>query len=141
MGDRAYSQVLCREADRAAFEEVGFSEEPYWEPLPDGVAFLVDQEANYGNAPALREIGNKGCVFVAQHDAGGEYDAARIASDGKQFCEVDARAHEQRPCVPVNDDGSLDKGQLKGARQYWRTYARARLLLGFTEARSGDPRT
>lgn len=136
MGDRAYSQVLCREADRTAFEDIGFGDEPYWEPLPDGVAFLVDQEANYGNAPALRELGNRGCIFVAQHDAGGEYDASRIASDGKQFCEVDARVHEQRPCVPVNEDGSLDRHQLKAARQYWRTYARARLILGFTEARS-----
>jgi len=141
MGDRAYSQVLCREADRAAFEEVGFGEEPYWESLPDGVAFLVDQEANYGNAPALRDLGEKGCVFVAQHDAGGEYDAARIASDGKQFCEVDARVHEQRPCVPMNSDGSLDKGQLKAARQYWRTYARARRILGFLDGRLGGPRT
>jgi hypothetical protein len=122
--------------DRTAIEDIGFGDEPYWEPLPDGVAFLVDQEANYGNAPALRELGSKGCIFVAQHDAGGEYDASRIASDGQKFCEVDARVHEQRPCVPVNEDGSLDKHQLKAARQYWRTYARARLILGFTEARS-----
>jgi len=50
MGDRAYAQVLCRAKDVAAFEELGFGEEEYWQGLPEGVSFLVDQEANYGHS-------------------------------------------------------------------------------------------
>jgi hypothetical protein len=50
MGDRAYAQVVCSAKDVTAFEELGFGEEEYWKSLPEGVAFLVDQEANYGNS-------------------------------------------------------------------------------------------
>ena len=90
MGDRAYAQVLCHGKDVAAFEDVGFTEQEYWKRLPEGVSFLVDQEANYGNSSSLRELAERGYVFVAQHDAGGDYDAGRLVSDGKTFREVDA---------------------------------------------------
>jgi len=56
MGDRAYAQVLCRAKDVGAFEEVGFGEQEYWKGLPEGVSFLVDQEANYGNSSSLGEF-------------------------------------------------------------------------------------
>ena len=89
-----------------------FGEEEYWKSLPEGVAYLVDQEANYGNSSPLRELAEKGYVFLAQHDAGGDYDAARLVSDGKIFSEVDAMVHEPRPCVAVNANGFVDKKQL-----------------------------
>ena len=60
MGDRAYTQVLCRAKDVALFEELGFGEEEYWMGLPEGVLFLVDQEANYGHASSLRELAARG---------------------------------------------------------------------------------
>ena len=50
MGDRVYAQVVCSAKDVTAFEELGFGEEEYWKSLPEGVSFLVDQEANYGNS-------------------------------------------------------------------------------------------
>ena len=134
MGDRAYAQVLCRASDVAAFEELGFGEQEYWKGLPAGVSFLVDQEANYGNSSSLRELAESGYVFIAQHDAGGDYDAARLVSDGKAFCEVDAMAHEPRPCVAVNANGFVDKKQLQAVRKYWRTIARAKQKLGLADA-------
>ena len=70
MGDRAYAQVLCRAKDVAAFEELGFGEQEYWKGLPEGVSFLVDEEANYGNSTSLRELAERVYVFIAQHDAG-----------------------------------------------------------------------
>ncbi len=60
MGDRAYAQVLCRAKDVAAFEELGFGEREYWKGLPEGVSFLVDEEANYGNSFSLRELAERG---------------------------------------------------------------------------------
>lgn len=60
MGDRAYAQVLCRAKDVAAFEELGFGERVYWKGLPEGVSFLVDEEANYGNSSSLRELAERG---------------------------------------------------------------------------------
>ena len=134
MGDRAYAQVVCSAKDVAAFEELGFGEEEYWKGLPEGVSFLVDQEANYGNSSSLRELAERGYVFIAQHDAGGDYDAARLVSDGKAFCEVDAMVHEPRPCVAVDADGCVDKKQLQAVRKYWRAVARAKQKLGFVDA-------
>ena len=133
MGDRVYAQVVCSAKDVTAFEELGFGEEEYWKSLPEGVAFLVDQEANYGNSSPLRELAEKGYVFIAQHDAGGDYDAARLVSDGKTFSEVDAMVHEPRPCVAVNANGFVEKKQLQAVRKYWRAVARAKQRLGFVE--------
>jgi hypothetical protein len=134
MGDRVYAQVICPADNVAEFERLGFREEADWMNLPDGVLFLVDQEANYGHSAALRELSEKGCVFIAQHDARGEYDAARLVSDGETFHEVDAMVHEPRPCVPVNRDGTLDRKQLRAVRKYWCAVARARQQLGLSDA-------
>jgi hypothetical protein len=133
MGDRAYAQVICNTKDVAAFEELGFGEEQYWRGLPEGVSFLVDQEANYGHSSSLRELAARGYAFIAQHDAGGEYDAARLVSDGKAFSEVDAMVHEARPCVAVDANGFVDKKQLQAVRKYWRAVARAKRKLGFVD--------
>ena len=133
MGDRAYAQVVCSAKDVTAFEELGFGEEEYWKSLPDGVAFLVDQEANYGNSSPLRGLAEKGYVFIAQHDAGGDYDAARLVSDGNTFSEVDAMVHEPRPCVAVNANGFVDKKQLQAVRKYWRAVSRAKQKLGIVD--------
>ena len=133
MGDRAYAQVLCHGKDVAAFEDVGFTEPEYWKRLPEGVSFLVDQEANYGNSSSLRELAERGYVFIAQHDAGGDYDAGRLVSDGKTFREVDAMVHEPRPCVAVDANGFVDKKQLQAVRKYWRAVARAKQKLGLAE--------
>ena len=95
--------------------------------------FLVDREANYGHASSLRELAERGYVFIAQHDAGGEYDAARLVSDGKTLSEVDAMVHEPRPCVAVNANGFVDKNQLQAVRKYWRALARAKQKLGFVD--------
>src|SRR5438309_1113595 len=42
----------------------------------------------------LRELAERGYVFIAQHGAGGDYDAGRLVSDGRTFREVDAMVHE-----------------------------------------------
>jgi hypothetical protein len=133
MGDRAHAQVLCHAKDVAAFAELGFGEQEYWKGLPEGVSFLVDEEANYGNSSSLRELAERGYVFIAQHDAGGDYDAGRLVSDGKTFREVDAMVHEPRPCVAVDANGFVDKKQLQAVRKYWRAVARAKQKLGFAE--------
>jgi hypothetical protein len=103
------------------------------ECLPEGVSFLVDQEANYGPSSSLWELAERGYVFIARHDAGGNHDAARPVSDGDTFCEVDAIAHDTRPFVAVNADGALDKQQLEAACFYWLAFARARQKLGIAK--------
>ena len=132
MGDRTYMEVICRAEDQGVFEDLGFGEQEYWEELPEGVSFLVDEQANYGHSSDLKELAGKGYVFLGHHDVGGDYDAARLVSDGATFHEVDAVAHETRPCVAVNSDGTVDEMQLLSAREYWRAVACARQKLGFT---------
>ncbi len=133
MGDRVYAEVICRAEDTEVFEDLGFGEQGYWKELPAGVAFLVDEEANYGHSASLRELAQRGCVFIARHDAGGDYDAARLVSDGRTFSEVVAMVHEPRPCVAVDVNGFVDRKQLQAVRQYWRTIARARQVLRFVD--------
>lgn len=133
MGDRAYTEVICRAEDAEVFEDLGFGEQEYWKELPPGVSFLLDEEANYGHSSSLRELAERGCVFIARHDAGGDYDAARLVSDGKTFSEVDAMVHEPRPCVAVNVNGLVDKKQLQAVKRYWRAVARARKKLGLVD--------
>ena len=98
-----------------------------------GCPFLVEEEADYGNSSSLRELAERGYVFIAQHDAGGDYDAGRLVSDGRTFREVDAMVHEPRPCVAVDANGFVDKKQLQAVRKYWRSVARAKQKLGFAE--------
>jgi hypothetical protein len=62
------------------FDDLGFREHESWKELPAGVSFLMDEEANYGHSFALRELAERGCVFIARHDAGGDYDAAMRGS-------------------------------------------------------------
>ena len=82
---------------------------------------------------ALRELAERGYVFIAEHGAGGDYDAGRLVSDGKTFREVDAMVHEPRPCVAVDANGFVDKKQLQAVRKYWSAVARAKQKLGFAE--------
>jgi hypothetical protein len=136
MGDRAYAQVcpgpLPRQR-RGRVRGTGFWGTGVLKGLPEGVSFLVDQEANCGNFSSLRELAERGYVFIAQHDSGGDYDAGRLVSDGKTFREVDAMVHEPRPCVAVDANGFVDKKQLQAVRKYWRAVARAKQKLGFAQ--------
>ena len=83
---------------------------------------------------AFEELGfGEQGYWKRQHDAGGDYDAGRLVSDGKTFREVDAMVHELRPCVAVDANGFVDKKQLQAVRKYWRAVARAKQKLGFAE--------
>jgi hypothetical protein len=57
------------------------------ECLPEGVSFLVDQEANYGPSSSLWELAERGYVFIAQHDAGGNDDVAKLVSGEEAFLQ------------------------------------------------------
>jgi hypothetical protein len=98
-----------------------------------GVSFLVDEEANYGDSSSLRGLAERGYVFIAQHGAGGDYDAGRLVSDGKTFREVDVMVHEPRPCAAVDANGFADKKLPQAVRKYWSAVARAKQKLGFAE--------
>lgn len=65
MGDRTYMEVICRAEDQGVFEDLGFGEQEYWEDLPEGVSFLVDEQANYGHSSDLKELAEKGMFSLA----------------------------------------------------------------------------
>jgi hypothetical protein len=142
MGDRAYAQLLCRAKDVAAFEDLGFwvkrrgvvdRETGVLEGSAGGSVVPGRSGSQLRQLPSLRVLADRGYVFIAQHDAGGDYDAARLVSDGRTFYEVDAMAHEPRPCVAVNTYGFVDKKQLEAVRKYWRTIARAKQKVDFAD--------
>lgn len=120
MSDRCYQELTCRKQDAQVFEELGFHEEErLGEQLPEGVVLLVDEEAGYAHGSALEELSEKDYVFFAHYSAGCEYDGGYMASDGKSFHEVAGIWHEARPCVSVNDDGSVDQAQLATVMEYY----------------------
>jgi hypothetical protein len=74
-------EVVCLRENASQFEDLGCCEQDWRTDLPEGVAFLVDEEANYGHDEAIRSLSAKGLAFCARHDEGGEYHAAVIACD------------------------------------------------------------
>jgi hypothetical protein len=132
MGDRAYMEVVCLRENVSQFEDLGFCEQDWRTDLPEGVAFLVDEEANYGHDEAIRSLSAEGLSFCARHDEGGEYHAAVIASDGSHFCSVETLFGDGRPHVPVRPDGTIDGDAMRDATEYYLIEAAARQVLGVT---------
>lgn len=133
MGDRAYMEVVCLRENVSQFEDLGFCEQDWRTDLPEGVAFLVDEEANYGHDEAIRSLSAEGLAFCARHDEGGEYHAAVIASNGARFCSVETLFGDGRPHVPVQPDGTVDGNAMRNATEYYLIEAAARQVLGVTE--------
>lgn len=130
MGDRAYMEVVCRREDAGRFEDLGFCEQEWGTDFPEGVVFLVDEEANYGHDSAMQELSASGIAFCARHDEGGDYHAAVIASDGSRCCSVESPFGDGRPHVAVNPDGNVDAVAMKAAAEYYAVESAARRVLG-----------
>lgn len=117
MGDRAYVEVTCREADISLFDREGFLEE-FRSGLPLGVVAMVDAEAPDGNITALQTLASKGIFFRGWHDAGGGYDGACFAGfDGRLFAAPRLN-HSDLPCIEMHVDGTVDAAQLESEREY-----------------------
>ena len=119
MGDRAYVELTCREADAALFERAGFLEE-FRPGLPPGLVTMVDLEAPDGCITALQDLAGRGIVFRGSHDAGGSYDGACFAGFDGKFFEAPRLDHSDLPCIEVHVDGTVDVGQLESAGAYLR---------------------
>ena len=63
MGDRAYVELTCREADAALFERAGFLEE-FRCGLPSGLVTMVDVEAPDGNITPFETLPARGSFFA-----------------------------------------------------------------------------
>jgi hypothetical protein len=119
MGDRAYVELTCCEADAALFERAGFLEE-LRSGLPSGLVTMVDVETPDGNITALQDLASKGIVLRGWHDAGGGYDGACFAGFEGRFFLVPRLNHSDLPCIEVHVDGTIDPGQLESAGEYLR---------------------
>ena len=79
-------QVTCRRQDISRFEALGFHPEFTDTPTAGPVVELIDTGADYGHANRLpRDV-----LFLASHDAGGNFGARRTACDGRRTVEVPA---------------------------------------------------
>ena len=130
MGDRVYMRITCHREDALHFENLGFVED---EAESEIAISMVDDEANYGHSQPLRELAGGGVPFFGWHDAGGEYDARVLASEGAEYTEALCTAQEPRPLAPVNTDGSIDADGLREALRYHEVLVRAQLALGVQE--------
>ena len=135
MGDRAYVELTCREADAALFEREGFLQE-FKPGLPPDLVIMVDAEAPDGNIAVLQDLAGKGIVFRGWHDAGGSYDGACFAGFGGRFFEVPRLNHSDLPCIEVHVDGTVDADQLESAGAYLRAADAVARTFGLP---SGEP--
>jgi hypothetical protein len=135
MGDRAYVELTCREADAALFERAGFLEE-FRCGLPTELVTMVDVEGQDGNITALQDLASKGILFRGWHDASGGYDGAWFAGFEGRFFEVPRLNHSDLPCIEVHVDGTVDAGQLECAGAYLRAADAVARAFGLP---SGEP--
>jgi hypothetical protein len=135
MGDRAYVELTCHEADAALFERAGFLEE-FRPGLPPGLVTMVDVEAPDGNITALQDLASKGIVFRGWHDAGGSYDGACFAGLDGRFFEVPRLSHRDLPCIEVHVDGTGDAHQFENAGAYLKAADAVARAFGLP---SGEP--
>lgn len=115
------------------FDDVGSCEQDWRTDLPPDVAFLVDEEANYGHGSDMARLPEQRIVFCGRHDEGGDYHAAVIASDGKRYCSVDTLHGDGRPYVPVDPDGTVKDEDRRAAKEYYIVESAARRVLGIED--------
>ena len=136
MGDRCYLKVVCRKADKKAFEELGLVAHAEGEDTPEGFVRMFAEEANYACWDDLCTLAADGLKFSGWHDAGDEYPGAWFAtSETDELTSVDVT--RGGPCVNVDYvDGKVhvDKGDAKRALAYFKANEALKKAWGFEGA-------
>ncbi len=104
----------------------------------DTAVSMVDDEATYAHHAELTALAKAGVVFFGWHEAGCEYDAALLASDGSgDLREALSMPNELLALVCVKPDGTIAERDLDCVREYYAALAATRTELGIVEAKSG----
>lgn len=101
MGDRCYMELTCRKADKALFEELGFTKQYEVEPPYVNCVTMVDQEASYGHFDDMP----KHVVYFGTSGNGGSYDAEVYACDGETYMSKTTSDHSDRFLIQFTDEG------------------------------------
>ncbi len=105
MGDRCYMKITMRTEDVDRFSEVSGLGAEWWdwdESENEITSELVAEEMNYAALSECEKAAKAGCVFLAEHGAGGDYGPGEYAAFGKQFVDAET-AHTGSYIIHVAD--------------------------------------
>ncbi len=129
MSEHCYSTLVCAERDKCIFEKMGYTVECSQALTVDGNEIpssivMVDREAADGHYEELTTL--IGAPFLVCNGARhGVYGDHLLASDGKDWCYVEALHESSYPAVRVDPSGVIVWSEVEEGRKYWGLYAAA----------------
>ena len=123
MSEHCYSTLICAERDKCIFEKMGYTAECSQALTIDGNEIpssivMVDREAANGHYEELTAL--IGTPFLACNGARhGVYGDHLLASDGKDWCSVEALHESSYPAVRVDPSGVIAWSEVEEGRKYW----------------------
>ncbi|GMU20585.1 MAG: hypothetical protein AMXMBFR13_06820 [Phycisphaerae bacterium] len=125
MGDRCYTEIVCRKSD---YDATLHEYLPESEPLEPGVVQAWNCEANGGLLEERQAWAEAGIPFYGEHaPCVGAYEGAIFASDGK--VHVDTLGVAGQPVARMNRNLEYEMVDDEEARRYWNVFARAEQLI------------
>jgi hypothetical protein len=125
MGDRSWTEVICRKSDYESTLRAFLPESDEIEP---GFIHAWNSEANNGLLEEREAWAEAGIPFHGEHAAClGAYEGAIFASDGK--VHVDTFGVAGQPVARMNRDLEYDAVDDEEARRYWNVFSRAEQLI------------
>jgi hypothetical protein len=105
MGDRCSMTITMRTEDVPKFSEASGLGEQWWdrdEGENEIISELVAEEMNYAALSECDKAAKAGCVFLAEHGAGGDYGPGEYAAFGKKFVDTEV-SHSGSYIIHVDD--------------------------------------
>jgi len=125
MGDRCYTEVICRKSDYEAALHDWLSES---DEIELGVVQAWCSEANGGLLEEREAWTEAGIPFYGEHAAClGAYEGAVFASDGK--VHADTLGVAGQPVARMNKNLEYETVDDEEARRYWNVLTRAEQLI------------
>jgi hypothetical protein len=125
MGDRCYTEVICRQSDyEAALHEYLFESEQ----IEPGVVQAWSSDANGGLFEEREAWAEAGIPYYGEHaPCVGAFEGAVFASDG--VVHADTLGVEGQPVARMNRNLEYEAADDEEARRYWNVRARAEMLI------------
>lgn len=125
MGDRCYTEMICRQSD---YDSILHEYLPESEMIEPGVVQAWNSEANGGLLEERQAWAEAGIPFYGEHaPCVGAYEGAVFASDGK--VHVDTLGLAGQPVARMNRNLEYEMVDDEEARRYWSVFTRAEQLI------------
>lgn len=125
MGERCYTEVICRKSD---YDATLHENLPEYQVLEPGVVEAWNSDANGGLLDEREAWAKAGIPFYGEHaPCVGAYDGAVFASDG--VVHVDTLGVDEQPVARMGRNLEYEPADDEEARRYWNVRERAEQLI------------